>query len=102
VAGTYAATVSDRPTRPAPPPLRPLDPPTVPFAIGGMALWAVIGLTLLGFRGWLADQGHTIWLWICLAGFLFGLPGLAQMVRHDRHRRARRAAADQPPARTVK
>jgi hypothetical protein len=64
----------------------------VPFALAGLALWAVAGLVLLlFFRGWLAAQGHTNWLWICLAGFLVGLPGLAVMLRHDANRRRRRA-----------
>jgi hypothetical protein len=63
----------------------------VPFAVGGLAAWAVAGLVLLIFRGRLADQGHTNWLWICLAGFLIGLPGLAVMLRHDARRRRRRA-----------
>jgi hypothetical protein len=91
----YAAHVSSEPA-----PLRslkPLDPPTVPFAIGGMVVWAVIGLVLLGFRDTLAAHGHTDWLWICLAGFLAGFPGLATMIVHDRHRRARLAAASSAP-----
>jgi hypothetical protein len=75
-------------TKPRP---EPLDPPMVPFAIGGLAAFAVAGLVLLLFRGRLEAHGHTDWLWICLAGFLVGLPGLATMVRHDAHRRQRRA-----------
>ncbi|SDZ38612.1 Protein of unknown function [Micromonospora pattaloongensis] len=63
----------------------------VPFALGGMALWAVAGLALLPFRDWLAATGRTNWLGICLAGFLLGLPGLAVMLRHDANRRRRRA-----------
>jgi uncharacterized membrane protein len=74
-----------------PPPPEPLDPPMVPFAVGGIVAWAVIGLVLwLFFRDWLADHGHTGWLWTCLAGFLWGFPGLAVMIRHDARRRARR------------
>jgi hypothetical protein len=61
----------------------------VPFAIGGLVAWAVAGLVLLLFRGWLADHDHTDWLWICLAGFLLGFPGLAVMLRHDANRRRR-------------
>lgn len=67
----------------------PLDPPMVPFAVGGLAAWAVAGLVLLLFRDWLSAHGHTDWLWICLAGFLVGLPGLAVMIRHDANRRRR-------------
>jgi hypothetical protein len=73
--------------------LKPLDPPTVPFALAGMAVWAVLGLVMLGFRDTLSAHGHTDWLWICLAGFLAGFPGLATMIVHDRHRRERIAAA---------
>jgi len=64
----------------------------VPFAITGIAAWAVLGLALLPFHGWLARHGHTNWLWTCLAGFLLGFAGLAVMIVHDRHRRVRRAA----------
>src|SRR4051794_35192940 len=72
------------PPRTVPPPARlpraePLDPPMVPFAVAGLATFAVTGLVLLLFRGRLAEHGHTNWLWICLAGFLCGLPGLATM-----------------------
>jgi hypothetical protein len=67
----------------------PLDPPMVPFAVAGIVVWAVVGLVLLLFRDWLADHGHTDWLWICLAGFLLGFPGLAVMLRHDANRRGR-------------
>ncbi len=69
---------------------RPLDPPMVPFAVGGLVGWAVAGLVLLLFRDTLAANGHTNWLWICLAGFLLGFPGLATMIVHDRNRRRRR------------
>ncbi|MFD0740832.1 DUF2530 domain-containing protein [Phytohabitans flavus] len=66
----------------------------VPFAVAGTAGWAVAGLVLLVFfRGWLEDNGHTDWLWTCLAGFLLGFVGLVVMVRHDRHRARRRARA---------
>jgi hypothetical protein len=69
----------------------------VPVALAGMAVWAVAGLLLLGLRGWLADHGHTDWLWICVAGFLSGIPGLLVMRVHDANRRRRRAASDQIP-----
>lgn len=63
----------------------------VPFALAGMAGWALAGLVLLFFRDQLVESGHEGWLWICLAGFLWGLPGLAVMMRHDANRRRRRA-----------
>jgi hypothetical protein len=75
-------------TKPRP---EPLDPPMVPFALAGLGAFLLAGIVGLIFRDWLADHGHTDWLWICLGGFLVGLPGLATMIRHDRHRRARRA-----------
>ena len=65
----------------------------VPFAVTGTVVWAVVGLVLLlFFRGWLADHDHLDWLWICLAGFLIGLFGLAVMRRHDAERARRRRA----------
>jgi hypothetical protein len=74
-------------------PPQPLDPPMVPFAVVGIVIWAVAGLALLPLRGWLDRHGHGNWLAICLAGFLLGFVGLAVMVVHDRHRRARWVAA---------
>lgn len=68
-----------------------MDPPMVPFALGGIALWVIAGLVLLGFRPALVEQGREHWLSICLAGALLGLPGLAVMLVHDRNRRRRRA-----------
>jgi Protein of unknown function (DUF2530) len=67
-----------------------LDPPMVPFAIGGIAIWAVVGLALLPFRDTLEAHGHGNWLAICLAGFLWGFPGLAVMIHHDANRRRRK------------
>ncbi|GIJ30599.1 hypothetical protein Vqi01_57610 [Micromonospora qiuiae] len=82
----YPDRVPKQPPRP-----EPLDPPMVPFALAGMAAWAVVGLVLLLFRDRLAASGNENWLWICLAGFLWGLPGLAVMMRHDANRRRRAA-----------
>jgi hypothetical protein len=56
----------------------------VPFALGGMAAWAVVGLLLV-----LLDAPAD-WQWICLAGFLLGIPGLLTMLVHDRNRVRRR------------
>ena len=61
----------------------------MPFAAGGTALWALAGLILLiFFRDRLAESGQTMWLWICLAGFVGGLIGM--LVMHLRARRRRR------------
>jgi hypothetical protein len=56
----------------------------VPFALGGMAAWAVVGLLLV-----LLDAPAD-WRRICLAGFLLGVPGLLTMLVHDRNRARRR------------
>lgn len=69
-------------TRPRP---EPLDPPMLPFAIGGMGAFALAGVILL-----IADAPDR-WLWVCLAGFLWGVPGLLTMLRYDANRRRRRA-----------
>ncbi len=74
--------------------VEPPDPPMVPFAVVGIVIWAVLGLALLPFYGWLSRNGHLNWLWTCVAGFLLGFVGLAVMIRHDRHRRARRSPPD--------
>ena len=58
--------------------------------VGGLIVWLILGLVLLGFRSTLIEQGREGWLTICLAGFLVGLPGLALMLVHDRNRRRRR------------
>ena len=69
--------------------MAPLDPPMVPFAVGGIVVWAAVGLVVLAFF----RDGRENWLWTCLAGFLLGFPGLAVMIRHDANRRRRLAAA---------
>jgi hypothetical protein len=68
--------------------LKPLDPPMVPFVLGGMAIWAAAGLVLF------IANVKPVWQEICLAGILVALPGLALMIVHDRHRARRRAASD--------
>lgn len=70
-----------RPT-PAPP-----DPPMVPFAVAGIAIWAAAGLVTLAVD-------RPAWAQICLAGALWGIPGLLVMLRHDANRRRRRVQAD--------
>ncbi|MFB9694073.1 DUF2530 domain-containing protein [Actinoplanes digitatis] len=57
----------------------------VPFALAGLAGFAVAGVILL-----LLDAPES-WLWTCLAGLLCGIPGLLTMLRHDANRRRRRA-----------
>lgn len=65
--------------------VEPLDPPMIPFAVGGMAAFAIAAVIV-----WLAHGPHR-WLEICIAGFLVGIPGLITMIVHDRRRRGRRA-----------
>ena len=66
------------------PRIEPLDPPMVPFAVAGMAAFAVAGVIVL------LAGGPVGWRWICVAGVLTGIPGLLTMLRHDRNRRRRR------------
>jgi Protein of unknown function (DUF2530) len=80
--------------RPHPPPPEPLDVDAVGVTTVGTVLWAVAGLGLLPFRGWLADHGVTWWLWTCLAGFTLGLYG-CWFVRRRRDR-LRRLAGTAP------
>lgn len=63
----------------------------VPFAVGGIAVWLIALLATLPFR-----DTHESWFWICVAGLLWGIPGLITMLRYDARRRKRRAEEDQP------
>jgi len=63
----------------------------VPFAVGGLIVWLIVGAILAPFhtqpgRARPRRYGYAI----CVAGFLVGLPGLALMLVHDRNRRRRR------------
>ena len=77
--GLDALTGATKP-RPEPP-----DPPMVPFALAGTAAFVLAGIVLL------VAGAPESWLWTCLAGTLWGGPGLVTMLRHDRARRRRRA-----------
>jgi hypothetical protein len=74
-------------------PPKPLDPPMVPFAVGGIALWLIAVLIMLPFRDELAAHGHGSWFGIAIAGAVWGIPGLSFMVVHDVNRRRRRGRA---------
>jgi len=78
------------------PQVKALDPPMVPFAAVGIVIWAVLALVFWALHGQLRDAGHGSWLPIAVAGFLWGFPGLATMLVHDRNRKRRRARAAAP------
>jgi hypothetical protein len=80
--------VSDEPR----PQVKPLDPPMIPFAVVGIVVWAVVALIFLALHGTLTAHGHGSWTRIAVAGFIWGFPGLATMVVHDRNRKRRRAS----------
>lgn len=69
-------------TKPRP---APLDPPMVPFALAGVAAFAVALLIT-----WLTGAPAAT-VQICLAGLVWGIPGTLTMVMHDRNRKRRRA-----------
>jgi hypothetical protein len=81
--------VAQYPARPTP---EPLDVDAVKVVTAGTVLWALAGLGLLPFHGWLAAHGRTWWLWACLAGAGLGLLGI-WYCRRRRDRLGRRAAA---------
>lgn len=70
-------------------PVAPLDVDGVRTTEVGTVLWLVAFLGLLPFWGTLRDNGHTWWLWTCLAGFGLGLCGLEYCRRRRNERAAR-------------
>jgi hypothetical protein len=59
---------------------KPLDPPMTPYAVAGIIAFALAGIVM-----WIAGAPSS-WVWICVAGFLWGFVGLYAMLRHDRGR----------------
>ncbi len=61
----------------------------------GTIAWAIGAIALLPFYGRLNEDGHTWWIWVCVAGFGLGCVGLDYL-----HRRARKLATglDTPPS----
>jgi len=55
--------------------VEPLDVDGVRTVLVGSIAWLVAFLALLPFYGELEAEGHTWWLWTCLAGFGLGLFG---------------------------
>ncbi|GGF41945.1 hypothetical protein GCM10011519_14730 [Marmoricola endophyticus] len=64
----------------------PLDVDGVRTVAVGTALWALGFVLLLPFYGRLKEDGHTWWLWTCVAGFGLGLAGVDYCRRRRRHR----------------
>ena len=69
--------------------VEPLDVDGVRTVEVGVALWVVGFVALLPFYGRLERDGHTWWLWTCLAGFGLGLCGLEYVRRRSRSRSPR-------------
>lgn len=76
---------------PAVSPPKPLDVDGVNATIVGTAAWfvALVVLTVF-FRGMLAAHDATWWIWVCVAGTVLGLIGLAYMLRRRAAYRAAR------------
>jgi hypothetical protein len=55
--------------------VEPLDVDGVRTVLVGSIAWLVAFVALLPFYGELESEGHTWWLWTCLAGFGLGLFG---------------------------
>jgi hypothetical protein len=74
-----------------PPPSRrvePLDVDAVRTVQVGTALWVVALIGALVFREALDEAGRESWIWVCVAGVLLGLLGIA--VTTNRRRRLAR------------
>ena len=70
--------------------VEPLDVDGVRTIEVGTITWLIGFVALLPFYSRLEDDGHTWWLWTCLAGFGLGLFGL-EYCRRRRNVRAERA-----------
>lgn len=55
----------------------PLDVDGIRTVTVGSALWLIGFIALLPFYGQLQENGRGWWPWACLAGFGFGMLGLA-------------------------
>jgi hypothetical protein len=86
------STLPESAPRPEP---EPLGADAVRPVTLGTILWFAGFLVLLPFHRRLADAGHELWLWTCLAGGGLGLLGLPLCYRHRAAERAS-AAPDAP------
>lgn len=66
--------------------VEPLDVDGVRTVEVGTAIFFVAFVALLPFYGRLEEDGHTWWLWTCLAGVGLGLLGLEYCRRRRRVR----------------
>lgn len=73
--------------------VEPLDVDGVRTVEVGTGLFLLGFLALLPFYGRLRDDGHTWWLWMCLAGVGLGLLGLEYCRRRRKYRIETRGAA---------
>ncbi len=69
--------------------VEPLDVDGVRTVEVGTAVFFVAFVALLPFYGRLSDDGHSWWLWTCLAGVGLGLLGLEYCRRRRRFRLTR-------------
>lgn len=74
--------------------VEPLDVYGVRTVEVGTAVFLLAFLALLPFYGRLGEDGHTWWLWTCLAGVGLGLLGLEYCRRQRRVRLTRHERAD--------
>ena len=77
--------------------VEPLDVDGVRTVEVGVALWVVGFVALLPFYGRLERDGHTWWLWTCLAGAGLGLIGLDYCRRRRKARAAQVAGSAEGP-----
>lgn len=63
----------------------PLDVTGLRTVTVGTVLFALAGLGLLPFLGWLQETDRVWWLWVCVVGFGLGLFGFDHCRRRARH-----------------
>ncbi|WP_246081551.1 DUF2530 domain-containing protein [Nocardioides litoris] len=74
--------------------VEPLDVDGVRTVEVGTGIFLLAFLGLLPFYGRLEEDGHTWWLWMCLAGVGLGLFGMEYCRRRRRARQERDAETD--------
>jgi H+/Cl- antiporter ClcA len=79
-----AAAASTGPGKPSPEDIRPLEIDLSLIVAIGAGLFTLAFVVLLALRDRMNRDGHPHWLWIALAGAVFGLLGLVYIRRRDR------------------